>query len=192
MFGSFLDRLQSVVQRRLQRVIQAVKHSTNPAADSPLLDTVTDLVRSTPQLMAENLLLRQQLLVLNRSVKRPRFPPVDRGRFVLIASRLPRWRSAVLIVKPETLLRWHRQGFQLFWKRKSHTRSSEPKIPEETIALIKEMAAKNRLWGADRIQGKLLKVGITVAKRTVQRYMRQARPPRPHGHTWATFLRNHA
>ncbi len=90
------------------------------------------------------------------------------------------------------MLRWHRRGFQLFWKRKSRTTSCQPKLPLETITLIKEMAANNRLWGAERIQGELLKLHIKIAKRTIQRYMRQARPPRPHGQTWATFLRNHA
>ncbi len=90
------------------------------------------------------------------------------------------------------MLRWHRAGFRLFWKRKSRVTVQEPKIPRETITLIKEMAANNRLWGAERIQGELLKVGIKVAKRTVQRYMRRLRRPRPHGQTWATFLRNHA
>jgi hypothetical protein len=78
-----------------------------------------DLARSKPQLITENLLLRQQLSVLNRSVKRPHFTCVDRARFILLASWLPSWREALLIVKPETILRWHREGFRLFWKRKS-------------------------------------------------------------------------
>ena len=90
------------------------------------------------------------------------------------------------------MLRWHRQGFRLFWKRKSRATSQQPKIPVETVTLITKMATNNLLWGADRIQGELLKLNIHVAKRTVRRYMRQARPLRPHGQTWATFLRNHA
>ena len=165
---------------------------TKPITHGPALGTVADLVRSKPQLVAENLLLRQQLIVLNRSVKRPHFTPIERGLVVLLASTVQHWQDALLIVKPETVLRWHRQGLRLFWKRKSRATLRQPQIPVETITLIKEMTANNRLWGAERIQGELLKVGIKVAKRTVQRYMRQARPPRPHGQTWATFLRNHA
>ena len=111
---------------------------------------------------------------------------------VLLASRLRTWKDALLIVKPDTLLRWHRQGFRLFWRRKSRAGTRAPRIPAETIALIKEMACNNRLWGVKRVQGELLKLDIKVAKRTIQRYMRQARPPRPHGQTWATFIRNHA
>src|SRR5262249_31284482 len=99
-----------------------------------------------------------------------------------------------LIVQPETLLRWHRQGFRLFWRPKSRatTSTARPKVAAETIALIKEMAAANRLWGAERIRGELLKLGIRVAKTTVQRYLRQARPRRGAGQTWSTFLRTHA
>ncbi len=149
-------------------------------------------VRTKPQLLAENLLLRQQLIVLHRSAKRPQFTAAERGLFVLLASKLQSWQETLLVIQPETVLRWHRAGFRLFWKRKSRGTVQEPKIPTETITLIKEMATNNRLWGAERIQGELLKVGITVAKRTVQRYLRQVRRPRPHGQTWVTFLRNHA
>jgi transposase InsO family protein len=105
---------------------------------------------------------------------------------------LPSWRETLLIVKPETLLRWHRAGFRRFWKWKSRTTIRESKLAPETIALIKELATNNRLWGADRIRGELLKRGINVAKRTIQRSMRQGHPSRPRGQTWATFLHNHA
>jgi putative transposase len=88
--------------------------------------------------------------------------------------------------------RWHRQGFRLFWKYKSRAAFSKPKIAAETVALIKEMAAQNRLWGAERIRGELLKVGISVCKRTIQKYMRQICTSRPRGQTWSTFLRTHA
>ena len=187
-----LKRFRSIIQRRLKAAGQAISRVTKPIGHSSALGTVADLARSKPRLIAENLLLRQQLIVLNRSVKRPRFTRADRLLFVLLASKLQGWKDALLIVKPETVLRWHRQGFRLFWKRKSHARSHEPKVSAETIVLIKEMAINNRLWGAERIRGELLKVGIKVAKRTVQRYMRRMRSPRPHGQIWATFLRNHA
>jgi hypothetical protein len=165
---------------------------TKPISHSPALGTITDLVRSKPELGAETLLLRQHRSVLKRSVKRPPLTQTDRARFVLLASRLTSWSEALLIVKPPTVLRWHRQGFQLFWKRKARTTSREPKLALETITLIKEMAANNRLWGAERIRGELLKLGIKVAKRTVQRYMREARPSPPYGQTWSMFLHNHA
>jgi len=104
------------------------------------------------------------------------------------------WRQALLIVQPDTLLRWRRQGFRLFWRRTSQAVTSprKAKVSVETIALIREMAAANRLWGAERIRGELLKVNIRVAKWTIQKYMRGARPPRRSSQTWATFLRTHA
>ncbi len=176
MLGRILNRFQSMLQGGLQRVAQLVSHWTKPSSASLPLSAVADLARSKPQLIAENLLLRQQLVVLNRAAKRPRFTRADRYRLVLFASWLHTWKDAVLIVKPETVLRWHRQGVQLFWKRKSRPTSCQPKIPLETIILIRELAANNRLWGAERIQGEVLKLNIKVAKRTVQRYMRQSGP----------------
>ena len=166
MFG-ILKRVQSIVKRGLQAVGTTISRLTKPIVHSPALGTVGALARSTSQRIAENLLLRQQLLIRNRSVKRPRFTATDRGLFVFLASRVQAWKEALLIVKPETVLRWHRQGFRLFWKRKSRTTSCQPTIPAETIALIKEMASNNQLWGAERICGEWLKLGITVAKRTV-------------------------
>jgi transposase InsO family protein len=169
----------------------AISRWTKPMSHSPALGTVADFARSKPQLVAENMLLRQQLVVLQRRVKRPRLTPIDRGLLVLLASHVHAWKDALLIVKPETILRWHRQGFRLFWQRKSRGTARQPQLPRETIVLIKGMAANNQLWGAERIRGELLKLGIKVAKRTIQRYIRQARPLRPRGQTWATFLRNH-
>ncbi len=192
MLRSILNRVQSFAQRAINMVSKIVARRFKPMSHAPVLGAVTDLARSKPQLVAENVLLRQQLIVLQRSVKRPHFTPAERGLFVLLASKLQSWKVALLIVKPETVLRWHRQGFRLFWKRKSHATSCAPKIPLETITLINEMAGKNRLWGAERIRGELLKLGTHVAKRTVQRYTRQARAPRPHGQNWSTFNRNHA
>ena len=182
-FGIF-QRVQSIVKHGLHAVRSAISRVTKPIVHTSMLETVADLARSKPQLIAENLLLRQQLVVLNRSVKRPQFTPAERGLVVLLASRVETWKDALLIVKPETVLRWHREGFRLLWKRKSRPKSHDPKISDETIRLIKDIAADNQLWGAERIRGELLKVGIKVAKRTVQRYMRQARPsvsnaPRP-------------
>jgi transposase InsO family protein len=160
---------------------------------------VLDLCRSKQELIEENILLRQQLIVLRRQVNRPQLTKADRALFVLLAGRLRTWKSALLIVQPDTLLRWHRQGFRLFWKRKSRTASREPKkprLPAETVALISQMAAENRSWGAERIRGELLKLDIRVCKRTIQKYMRQSRrrgpSKRKSNQNWRTFVRNHA
>jgi len=192
MFVKLLYRARQVLTAGLPTLQARLRSWTKPPSPSFTVGCISDLARSKRQLVIENALLRQQLVVLNRSINRPRFTRLDRALFVVIASRLQSWKAALLIVKPETILRWHRQGFHLFWKRKSRTIARQPKIPLETVTLIKEMAANNRLWGAERIQGELLKLNIKVAKRTIQRYMRQARPPRPPNQTWPTFLRNHA
>jgi putative transposase len=185
-------RLRPVAQRALRVVARVVSRWCKPLPAVPLVGTIADLTRSKPQLVAENVLLRQQLLVLNRADKRPRCTRADRALVVVPASRVRHWREALLIIRPETVLRWHRAGLRLFWKAKSRATSQEPRIAAETIALIKEMAANNRLWGADRICGALRKLGITIAKRTIQRHLRQDCPAPPRGQTWATFLRNHA
>ncbi|NWG12762.1 MAG: transposase [Acidobacteria bacterium] len=114
---------------------------------------------------------------------------------VLLAHQVVGWKDALHIVKPDTLLRWHRQGFKLYWWQKSKGTPRRPQISDETIALIRAMAVENRLWGVPRIRDELRKLGIRVSKRTVQRYMRQARRvllPQQKGQTWATFLANHA
>jgi len=143
-------------------------------------------------LVAKNTLLRQQLIVLNRQVKKPKFNSLDRTILVLL-SRLNRsWRDAILIVKPQTILRWHRSGYKLFWRFKTKSKRREPKIHADTISLIRQMAQDNRLWGAERIRGELLKLGIRVSKRTVQKYMRSVRKGSPSsGRKWTTFIRNH-
>lgn len=177
------NRLQTVVQRALRAVARVVSRWCRPLPAVPLVGTIADLARSKPQLVAENLLLRQQLLVLNRAGKRPHCTRADRALLVVLASKVRHWREALLIIRPETVLRWHRAGLRLFWRAKSRAKRQEPRIAPETIALIKELAASNRLWGADRIRGELRKLGITVAKRTIQRHMRQARPSPPRGQT---------
>ena len=111
---------------------------------------------------------------------------------MLLARAVRAWKQALFLVQPETLLRWHREAFRLFWKHKSRARATQPRISPETIALITEMAAKNRLWGAERICGELLKLGIQVCKRTVQKYTRSAHGSLPRGQKWRTFLHNHA
>jgi putative transposase len=120
------------------------------------------------------------------------FTRTDRILLVVLARLVRTWQQALLIVQPDTLLRWHRELFRLYWKRKSKAASRKPKVATETIALIREMATNNRLWGAERIRGELLKLGIHVCKRTIQKYMRNVRTQQPRGQKWSTFLRNHA
>ncbi len=113
-------------------------------------------------MMMENAMLRQQLIVLRRQAKRPQLTKTDRVLLVLLAGRLHSWKSALDIVEPDTLLRWHRQGFRLFWKSKSKCASLKPKLPAETIEQIRQMAQANRLGGAERIRGELLKLDMRV------------------------------
>ncbi len=165
---------------------------TKPLRTSLPLSTLTDLGRSKSQLIAENALLRQQLIILRRQVKRPTFTRTDRILLVLLARLVRTWQQALVIVQPDTLLRWHRELFRLHWKHKSKPLAHMSKVAPETIALIREMARENRLWGAERIRGELLKLGLRVCKRTIQKYMRQVRTQQPRGQKWSTFLRTHA
>ncbi|MFI5274047.1 MAG: integrase core domain-containing protein [Ktedonobacterales bacterium] len=185
LFSSFFHRLLLRVRARFLAWIK-------PAGSGQVLGSLTDLARSKSELVAENALLRQQLIVLRRSVKRPTLTRTDRVLMVLLARRIRAWRQALLIIKPDTLLRWHRAGFRLFWRRTSKVTTRTPRVSAETIALIAQMAVQNQLWGAERIRGELLKLGTRLSKRTIQKYLRRARPPRPKGQEWSTFLRNHA
>jgi len=175
-----MDTVQGILTfiKRLTGVcLQSIHHRfitlTKPDTTSLLLGTLTDLARSTSELVAENALLRQQLIILRRQVKRPACTKKDRMLLVLLASMVRAWKQTLFIVQPETLLRWHRQGFRLFWKYKSRAAARKSMISAEIVALIKDMARDNRLWGAERIRGELLKLGIRVCKRTIQNYMRQ-------------------
>jgi len=165
---------------------------TKPFRTSLPMATLADLARSKSELIAENALLRQPLIILKRQVKQPPISRTDRILLVLLSRVVRTWQQALLIVQPDTLLRWHRELFRLYWKRKSKAHAHKPKVAAETIALIREMAKENRLWGAERIRGELLKLGIHVCERTIQKYMRRVRTYQPRGQTWATFLRTHA
>jgi hypothetical protein len=125
-------------------------------------------------------------------VKRSACTKTDRLLIVLLARVVRTWKQVLFIVQPETLLRWHRELFRLSWKRRSKASSHKPNVAAETIALIRQMAKDNRLWGAERIRGELLKLGLRVCKRTIQKYMRNVRTQQPRGQKWSTFLHNHA
>jgi putative transposase len=169
---------------------QYLKQWTKPASATLVTAALSDLTRSRADLIAENAMLRQQLIVLKRQVKRPQLTNGDRIRLVLAARCSQFWQQALLIVQPDTLLRWHRDLFRRYWRRKSRNKRRKPRIAPETIALIRKMANENRLWGAERLRGELLKLGIGVSKRTIQKYMPKRR--RKPSQTWATFLKNHA
>jgi putative transposase len=136
------------IKRLTSNCFQALNHRfldwTKPAASSLISGTLTDLARKKSELVAENALLRQQLIILRRQVKRPVCTRADRMLLVLLARMVRTWKQALFIVQPETLLRWHRQGFKLYWKYTSRAASAKPKISAETVALIKEMASNNR------------------------------------------------
>ena len=142
----------------------------------------------------ENALLRQQLIVLQRQVKRPTLTWRNRALFVLLASKLRSWKETLLIVQPDTLLRWHRDLFRRIWRRKSKPQGKRGRKPltDDVVALIKRLAKENLSWGAERIRGELLKLKIKVSKSTIQKYMNQVRESGSSKQTWSTFLRNHA
>jgi putative transposase len=159
-----------------------------------LLQWLARGMRSHTRLAAENLFLRKQLaFYVERRIKPRRLDDATRLTLGVLA-RFIEWRGLLTVVQPETLVRWHRQGFRLFWRWKSRRRGRPP-IPEHLRALIAEMARANRTWGEERIAAELLlKLGISVSPRTVRRYMKRPRPSGRGAKTqmWSTFLRNHA
>jgi hypothetical protein len=147
--------------------------------------------KSKLRLEAENTVLRHQLIVLRRKLhSRVRLTNNDRWFFI----QLYRWFPAILqvltIIRPETLVRWHRAGFRCYWRWKSHTRGGRPQIETDLRGLIRRMSMENPLWGAPRIHGELLKLGFEVAQSSVAKYMVKRRGGPSQG--WRTFLRNHA
>jgi transposase InsO family protein len=138
---------------------------------------------------AENLALRQQLGVLQRSVRRPRLRQRDRIFWVWLSRVWSDWQSSLMIVKPETVIRWHRDGFRLYWRWKSRKKPGRPKIDAEIRSLIRRMSRENATWGAPRIHSELALLGYVVTRSTVATYMiRHRKPP---SQTWRTFLENH-
>jgi len=139
----------------------------------------------------ENLALRHQLRVLQRSVRRPRLARWDRILWVWLCRVWAGWRSSLVIVQPATVLAWHRRGFQLYWRWKSRPNPvGRPKLAAELRHLIRRMARENPTWGRRRIQAELALLGHEVAELTIAKYMRRTSPrPSP---TWRTFLTAHA
>ena len=175
--------------RRLIGLVAGARHAlraclwARPVVGTHAAGTGGGLLRSRTQLLAENALLRQQLLVLRRRVARPTMTRMDRALLVLLAGHVRAWRQALLLVQPETLLRWHRAGFRSLWRRNWRPGPGRPPLAAETVALIRRMAEGNSLWGSERTRGELQKLGVRVAKRTIQTYLRGAAAPRPRGQT---------
>jgi transposase InsO family protein len=156
-----------------------------------VIGALASMFKTSAQLRLENLALRQQLAVLRRSApKRPRLTTADRLFWVSLRRLWCDWKSALMIVRPETVLAWHRKGFRLFWRWKTqHGKRGRPAVPREVRDLIRTMSRNNPGWGAPRIHGELLKLGIVITEPTVAKYMvRHRKPP---SQTWRTFLENH-
>lgn len=145
---------------------------------------------SRTALAVENVALRQQVAVLKLSVPRPRVRLRDRLLWVVLRRIWSAWRGSLLIVRPATVVRWHRRGWRLLWRWRSRGQSGRPTITAELRAMIRRLSSENRFWGAPRIQAELDRLGHEVAKSTVERYM-VTRPGPPSG-SWRAFLRNHA
>jgi putative transposase len=158
---------------------------------SPFLTSLFSAFRSRAALQIEILALRHQVGVFRRSAKqRPKLTVADRWLWAWLSGAWADWRSALIIVKPETVIAWHRKGFRLFgtWKVR-HGTTGRPTVSREVRDLIRTMSRENPLWGAPRILGELLKLSIAIGETSVSKYMiRKRRPPTQ---TWRTFLDNH-
>ena len=156
-----------------------------------LFSSLLSLLRSRAALQAEILALRHQLQVLERSARgrRLRLRTADRIFWVWLSRLWTGWRSCVRIVQPATVISWNRQGFRLYWTWKSRVRQGRPCKPREVRDLIRKISLANPGWGAPRIHGELLKLGIDIGETTVAKYM--VHPRRPSSQTWKTFLKNH-
>jgi len=166
-----------------------IKFWIKPAKPVLISGLLIDFTCSRADLIAENALLRQQIIVLNRQIKHPELTNQDRFLFILLSRFTKFWGQSIHMVQPETLLRWHRDLFRWHWRRKSQ---GQFKISPETIVLIRTMAKENPMWGAERIRGELLKLGIEASKRTIQKYLPKEKRSSSSNQTWATFLKNQA
>jgi putative transposase len=156
-----------------------------------ILRTLFSALKSRRALTLENLALRHQLDVLQRNAKRPRMRDRDRALWVLLARVWDNWRNPLSLVQPDTVIRWHKRGFRLYWRWKSRPRwPGRRRVSKEIRDLIRTMSRDNTLWGAPRIHGELLKLGIEVSQATVSKYMVLHR--KPPSQSWRTFLKNHA
>ena len=155
-----------------------------------LLHGLRALFRSREEQAIIELALRQQLAVYAQERPRPRLSPLDRAFWVTLSRLWPQWRNHLVVVRPETVVRWHREGFRRYWQSISTPGPGRPPISEETKALIVKMATENR-WRARKIQAELMKLGVRVSLATVSRYVPKTKPDATQQQRWRTFLRNH-
>lgn len=155
-----------------------------------VLGWLRGLFRSRAELVIENLALRQQLAVLKRKRRRPGLKRVDRLFWVALRGMFARWSQVLVIVEPETVVRWHRAEFKVLWRWKSRPRG-RPSSTREIRELIRRMAQENETWGAPRIHAELLKLGFHVSERTVSRYLPKGEASPDAIERWKRFLRNH-
>ena len=168
-----------------------VHHDAMVSLILSILGALRSGLRTRIDLTIENLALRQQLANLRRTSGRPRLRNSDRALWVVLSRLWSRWADALVVVKPDTVVRWHRAGFRLFWRWRSRAGTPpEGGVSNETKRLIRQMAEANAGWGAPRIHGELLKLGIDIAERSVSRFM-PPKPRKPPSQTWRTFLDNH-
>jgi len=154
---------------------------------------LTRLFRTRRALLGENLVLRQQLVVLKRRRLRPHLALLDKVFWVAVRRLWPNWKQALVVVTPETVVRWHRAGFRLYWKLISKVRRpiGRRPTPKEVRELIFRMVRENPTWGAPRVHGELLMLGFDLSERTVSRWMKRAPRDPESAKRWLTFLRNH-
>ena len=156
-----------------------------------ILQALLSAFRPRHALVLENAALRHQIEVLQRNCTRPDLRWRDRAFWDILSCLWPDWRKSLYIVQPETVIRWHRRGFRYYWRWKSRPKwPGRPRVPKEVRDLIRQMSQDNPLWGAPRIHGELLKLGIEVSQATVSKYM--VKPKHRPSQSWRTFLINHA
>ena len=182
------------MQKSAGTALRALRHHLRAMLE--YLQLVLGLIRATVRdreaLVAENLLLRHQLAILTRPTrKRSRLRARDKLFWVVIRALRRDWRRHLVVVRPGSVIRWHRQAWRLFWRWRSRGPIGRPRLRAEVRQLIASMAHDNPRWGSERMRGELLKLGIVVSKRSIQRY-RLRGPAHPSTQTWCTFLANHA
>ncbi|MHC4213096.1 MAG: integrase core domain-containing protein, partial [Planctomycetota bacterium] len=177
---------------------ETIQWTTDRIREKSILKTFTKLIfefirlifRSKQSIVLENLALRQQLAVQKRSVKRPEIKNADRIFWAWLSRFWNDWKSALIIVKPSTVIAWHKKGFKFYWKHKSR-KVGRPNIDWELIKLIRKLQKDNQTWTAQRIQGELAKLGLNICNNTVAKYMRKPKAGPKKRQRWLTFLHNH-
>lgn len=160
-----------------------------------IFDSFADLAKNKSQLLKENLFLRQQIIILARSVKKVKIRKSDRLFFVFFRRFLSNWRECLYIFKPATVIGWHRRLARSFWRWYSKAKTKpKVRISQETKELVRQLASANRLWGAEKIRGELLKIAIKLSKPTILKIIRPLRKElnQLRSQNWSTFLKNHA